>query len=351
MQPPQLEPTPARPDDTDPAGHRPGVVLVVEDERISRALLCHQVERAGHCAVTADNGRLALEILRTRKCDLVLLDVLMPEMDGLAVLEHVRADPVLRDLPIVVISGLGEISTAARCIEAGAEDYIIKPFDPTLLKARIAACLEKKRLRDQETAYLRQLEQLKARLEDSNRELEEANRKLARAALTDVLTGLPNRRFALELLGRCWSGTRRHKEPLACLLIDVDNFKRFNDAHGHDVGDAVLQATAAQLRAAARAEESVCRLGGEEFVVMCEGADRGGAFRAGERLRESVAARPVRFGGGEYAVTVSVGVAVREPLMTHPDHLLKAADQAVYAAKQAGRNRTCLYPPVEAGVE
>jgi diguanylate cyclase (GGDEF)-like protein len=108
-----------------------------------------------------------------------------------------------------------------------------------------------------------------------------------------------------------------------------------------------LQATAAQLRAAARAEESVCRLGGEEFVVMCEGADRGGAYRAGERLREAVAARPVRYSGGEYTVTVSVGVAVREPLMTHPDHLLKAADQAVYAAKQAGRNRTCLYPPVE----
>src|SRR5436305_11350394 len=154
MQPPQPEPTPARADGTDPPGHRPGVVLVVEDERISRALLCHQVERAGHRAVTADNGRLALEILRTRKCDLVLLDVLMPEMDGLAVLEHVRSDSVLRDVPVIVISGLGEIQTAARCIEAGAEDYIIKPFDPVLLKARIAACLEKKRLRDQETAYL-----------------------------------------------------------------------------------------------------------------------------------------------------------------------------------------------------
>lgn len=135
-----------------------GVVLVVDDNEVNRDLLTRRLQRQGHRIVVAENGRQALERIREQPFDLVLLDIMMPEMNGYEVLERIKSDPELRHIPVVMISALDDIESVVRCIELGAEDYLFKPFNPTLLKARISACLEKKRLRDQEQAYLKQLQ-------------------------------------------------------------------------------------------------------------------------------------------------------------------------------------------------
>lgn len=331
--------TPSRPSDPGPP---PSAVLIVEDDRINRLLLTRHVERLGRRVLVADNGLQALETLGREPCDLILLDVMMPEMDGRQLLRELKSRNDLKGIPVIVISGLGEADTAAQCIEFGAEDYLTKPFNPLMLQARINASLEKKRLRDKEDAYLRQLIALQKDLDRRNRELQDLNRRLEQIALTDDLTGLPNRRSAMAELRRCWAASDRHKQPMACLLVDVDFFKRINDTYGHDTGDTVLQAVADRLRGASRKNELVCRLGGEEFVVLCEFTDRIAAETCGERLRAAIETTTIAFDGFRHAVSVSVGVASRTDAIRHPEQLLKAADQAVYRAKQAGRNRVCL---------
>ena len=142
-----------------------GHILVVDDTRLNRQKLTHSLEKQGHTVDIAENGQQALDMIRAQSFDLVLLDIMMPEMDGYQVLEHAKADDALRDIPIIVISAIGEMDSVVRCIEMGAEEYLPKPFNPVLLKARIGACLEKKRLRDQEHAYLEQLQIEKERSE------------------------------------------------------------------------------------------------------------------------------------------------------------------------------------------
>ncbi|PJF24003.1 MAG: adenylate/guanylate cyclase domain-containing response regulator, partial [Phototrophicales bacterium] len=132
-----------------------GVLLVVDDNEMNRDLLSRRLQRQGHTIVTANNGREAIDKMRSQPFDLVLLDVMMPEMNGYETLEQLKQDPDLRHIPVIMISALDDIESVVRCIELGAEDYLFKPFNPTLLKARIGACLEKKRLRDQEQSYLK----------------------------------------------------------------------------------------------------------------------------------------------------------------------------------------------------
>ena len=137
----------------------PANILVVDDIEMNRDMLCALLEADGHKAAMAENGRLGLEMIKTEPFDLVLLDVMMPEMNGYQVLEQLKSDPGLRDIPVIVLSALDEIGSVVRCIELGAEDYLPKPFDPVLLRARIGACLEKKRLRDQEIRLRNELEE------------------------------------------------------------------------------------------------------------------------------------------------------------------------------------------------
>ncbi len=151
-------PLPIPPSAPSPVRHDHGLLLVVDDHAENRDMLSRRLEKQGHAVATAENGRQALDLLHARNFDLVLLDIMMPEMDGYQTLECLKADPSLRHIPVIMISALDEIESVVRCIEIGAEDYLSKPFNPVLLRARIGACLEKKRLRDQEQDYLRRLE-------------------------------------------------------------------------------------------------------------------------------------------------------------------------------------------------
>ncbi len=169
-------------------------------------------------------------------------------------------------------------------------------------------------------------------------ELSVTNRRLQEVALTDALTGFPNRRYAMERFDQEWAVGSRSGRALSCLVIDVDAFKTVNDTYGHDVGDAVLKQTAAALKSGLRTPDVVCRIGGDEFLAICPDTDLAAALMCGERVRQAVAAIAIKVGSLEIKVGISVGVATREATMADVDALIKAADQGVYVAKQRGRN-------------
>lgn len=180
---------------------------------------------------------------------------------------------------------------------------------------------------------------LEARVAERTAALSDANRRLEDIAHTDPLTGLHNRRFALRSLNGEWETARREAGALACLMIDADGFKPINDAHGHDAGDAVLQALARRLQGSVRREDLVCRIGGDEFLVICPRTPLAGALQLAETLRVAVAALRVPAGDGAWQGSVSIGVAALDTSMRTPQELLKAADAAAYNAKRDGRNR------------
>jgi hemerythrin len=179
---------------------------------------------------------------------------------------------------------------------------------------------------------------LEARLAERTQALTDANQRLDSIANTDTLTGLPNRRYAMHSLALEWENSVHHGTPLACMMIDADGFKQINDTHGHDAGDAVLVALAKQLLHSVRTDDIVCRLGGDEFLILCANTPLDGALRLGEAVRAAVAALRVPAGNGEWRGSVSVGVIARTPAMKGREDLIKAADLSLYAAKANGRN-------------
>ncbi|WP_063465230.1 GGDEF domain-containing protein [Ectothiorhodospira sp. BSL-9] len=179
---------------------------------------------------------------------------------------------------------------------------------------------------------------LEARVEARTRELTEANRQLQVLSLTDALTGLPNRRHAMQHLEALWEESCRLGKPLACMMIDADHFKEVNDTYGHEAGDHVLVELARTLRHTLRNDDIVCRLGGDEFLVLCPATPLRGALYIAEQIKDAVAAMRVPTGAGAWQGSSSIGVAVRTPAMTHPDELIKRADDSVYLAKRAGKN-------------
>lgn len=310
----------------------PGRLLAVDDSALNRTLLSRELMALGHEVEGAENGRVALEMLSSKAYDLMLLDLEMPEMDGHEVLDKLRQDDMLRDLPVIVISSHEDVSVAAKCIEIGAEDYLNKPFNSILLQARVSACLEKKRLRAAEL-------ELRRDLELRNNELERLNTLLEEMAFTDPLTRLPNRRYAMRSLEQLWEIFQRKNRVFSCVLCDVDHFKRINDNFGHDCGDSVLTKVAGNLRHQARTADMVCRYGGEEFLIICPETDLDGAGLLAERLRQSIETCDFDYEGFNRRITATFGVGQAEPSMERLDTILKIADDALYRAKEAGRNR------------
>ena len=188
----------------------------------------------------------------------------------------------------------------------------------------------------------RELMQLNKTLEDRVAErtlaLTDANQRLEDLANTDTLTGLPNRRYALRSFALEWEAAKRNGTPLACMMIDADGFKLINDTYGHEAGDVVLRALSMRLQHAMRTDDIVCRLGGDEFLIICAGTPPDAALKLAEKIRQEIAALRVPAGAGEWRGSISVGVACRTPGMNRLEDLMQAADQGVYAAKRNGRN-------------
>ncbi len=206
------------------ATDRKANILVVDDSRTNRSLLARRLEQQGHSVVNAENGRQALDLMAAQPFDLVLLDVVMPELDGYEVLAKMREDASLREIPVIMISAVDEIDSVVKCIELGAEDYLPKPFDPVLLRARINACLEKKYLRDQEVHYLQQVNRVTAAAAAVEAGTFEPTALDDVAARTDALGGLARmfQRMAHEVQAR----EERLKQQLEALTIKIDENKK-----------------------------------------------------------------------------------------------------------------------------
>jgi diguanylate cyclase (GGDEF)-like protein len=256
----------------------------------------------------------------------------LPLLDGLELCQALRATDEGRRMHILLMADDHGEEQLTRAFEAGADGYAPSTISAKGLRTRLCAA---QRLVQLQTAWERD----RAQLRQIAAELAVANRRLATAALTDSLTGLPNRRSAMDQLEQAWSAASRTGFPLAVMVVDIDHFKHINDNYGHAAGDKVLREAAATLRASARREDSVCRIGGEEFLVICPNTGLKAAMQSAERLRATLGAKRIAVGQAESTITASVGVAVREPGTIDMDALVSAADQALYAAKGAGRNQ------------
>jgi diguanylate cyclase (GGDEF)-like protein len=294
-------------------------VLIADDDPVSRRLLQVSLNNAGYKVTTANNGDEALRILGAEECPrLAVLDWMMPSVDGVEVCRIVRQSAREPYVYIILLTAKGHQTEIIQGLESGADDYITKPFDLQELKARLRA--GKRILKLQEQVVM-------------------AREQLRVQATFDSLTGLFNRMAVLEALDREVSRSNREKKPLAVIMADLDHFKEINDTYGHQTGDEVLVETARRMLGSLRAYDCVGRYGGEEFLVVAPGSDLSGAAELAERLRHSISSRPVCVGDIQIPVTLSLGMAISKLNLNQADQLLRQADEALYTAKRAGRNR------------
>lgn len=306
---------------------RPERILVVDDNLDNVEIIGARLASRGYRIESATDGEEALRRVRENPPQLILLDVMMPLIDGFEVSRRIKRDSTLPYIPIILVTARGETEDKVEGLDAGADDYLTKPINFPELEARVRSMLRIKRLQDE--------------LDWKNRQLEDANRQLRRLSVTDGLTGLFNHRHAHELLREEYERCKRSGGSMAVIMFDLDQFKGLNDTHGHPTGDVVLSETARLLLDSAREIDMIGRYGGEEFIAILPGADEDAAARFAERARARVEAHVFRDDGKEITMTVSAGVAAsRGADLSHPDELIRQADRALYEAKESGRNRS-----------
>jgi diguanylate cyclase (GGDEF)-like protein len=317
-------------------------VLIVDDQRDMRESLKFLLESQGHSDVRlAANGREALDLLRLDEpaagvgVDVVVIDVVMPGLSGIEVCRHIKADPRLHDIPVLVMTGRTDESLLEQAFAAGAHDFLPKPVSPNELAARVRAAIQLKQELDQRRAHERELVEMTDRLK-------RLNDQLKRLAVLDDLTGVPNRRFFNQLVRKEWGRAAREEAPLSLVLIDVDVFKAYNDRYGHPAGDACLARVAGALnRVTRRPGDAIARYGGEEFAVLLANTAAEGAAVVAETLRGAVESLGLEHAGSAHrVVTISLGVATAmADRRGSPDRLMAAADRALYEAKATGATR------------
>jgi two-component system chemotaxis response regulator CheY len=306
-------------------------ILVVEDDAVSRTILRRAVEKLGHECLAAQDGREAWEIFRaTPDIDTVISDWMMPEVDGLELCHRMRTAERNGEKGsytyFIFLTALGDREHLLRGLEAGADDYLSKPLDRDELGMRLTSALR--------------VTELHRRLASQNGELEELNRLLFEQSRKDPLTALGNRLRLREDLEILYARARRYGHSYAVVLCDVDFFKAYNDRYGHLAGDEILRRVAEAISASLRGGDTAYRYGGEEFLIVLPEQSAESAAAIAERLRQAVEDLAITHEASEAAsvVTVSAGVAALSAT-GDPDDLLKEADDALYAAKKAGRNR------------
>lgn len=292
-------------------------ILIIDDTPINIRVLSELFEQ--ECEIVfATNGEDGLRLAHTDRPDLILLDIMMPKMDGYEVCRRLKADPQTRDIPVVFVSALGEEKDEAKGLELGAIDYIVKPITPLIVKARIHNHLELKRHRDMLTAM----------------------------ATIDGLTGIANRRRFDEVLHVEWHRAMRAGTPVSVLMIDIDHFKRYNDRYGHLAGDDCLKEVACAMTGVVkRPGDLLARYGGEEFACVLSETDAHGTLVVARQILDVVAALKIPHGDSPTApfITVSVGFCSSVPVASQTrQQLVDCADQNLYRAKHAGRNRVYL---------
>ena len=292
-------------------------ILIVDDEK-SNIMALSMILSPDYVIYAAKNGRDAIEIAQEYLPDVILLDILMPEMDGYDVISRLKGMEETESIPVIFVTGLTTAGSEVKGLDLGAADYIIKPFSPAIVKLRV---------RNQ----IKIVNQI---------------RIINHLSTTDQLTGIPNRRSFNTQMNREWSRNMRENSQLSFLMIDVDKFKVFNDTFGHQAGDELLQLVAKTLaESLRRAADFAARWGGEEFAVLLPGTDTDGAVEIAERIRSNIENTKITLSYGKItSVTVSIGLSTLIPSQeTSPDDIIFQADKALYDAKESGRNRVIVH--------
>lgn len=305
-------------------------VLVVEDSKTTVKTICGYLERMGVSApLVAESGRAAIDLFKKYRPDIVLLDAILPDIDGFEVAKQIRALELDGDWSaIIFLTGQSKDEHLARGIEAGGDDYLIKPVSEVVLNSKVMA--------------MRRLVEMHRTLVSVTHQMNTANMELQRLSTTDGLTGIANRRFFDEMLLREWRRCGRMKMHMSLIMIDVDHFKLFNDTYGHQAGDACLKTVATQLAlTVTRASDMAARYGGEEFVLILGETDEKGAKWVANHVRQRIGDLMITHEPSKAGhVTISCGVvSVMPTTKLSIETFLNSADHALYLAKERGRNR------------
>jgi diguanylate cyclase (GGDEF)-like protein len=325
----------AEPDLDAACNDQPLRILVVDDSPMDLKIVTTKLAKEGHELQTAADGEEGLALALRWNPHLIISDWMMPRMDGLELCRALRRAENIGHVYVMMMTSNDQSEDLVTALDAGADDYIPKPINHGVLLARLRAATRVIRLQERAVRDREAIREFAA-------ELSVANRKLQHLALYDTLTGLPNRRYAMDRLNKEWSRSRRHGTSLIVMILDIDHFKRVNDTYGHDAGDVVLRETALTMKQQLRASDDICRFGGEEFLVICPDANVDLARMIADRLRVAVQDHRIATDEFEGGVTVSVGVSTTGEDVESLAELLKLADEGLYAAKHAGRNKICI---------
>jgi two-component system, cell cycle response regulator len=297
-----------------------GRILVVDDNPDNVEIIATRLRFRGYDMQEASDGYQALDLVQKNPPDLILLDVMLPDIDGYEISRRIKGDESLPYIPIILVTARDSTQDKVMGLDAGADDYLTKPINFPELEARVRSMLRIKRLQD---------------------ELEEKNRELERLSISDGLTGLFNHRHIHGLLKDEFERVQRTGDKLTVAMLDLDHFKAVNDTHGHQAGDRVLEELAQILRDTAREIDRLGRYGGEEFMALLPETDIEDGAVFVERVRREVARRAFDIGDGRtLQMTISAGVATfPDERINSPETLVRLADEALYAAKTGGRDR------------
>ncbi|MCL2058809.1 MAG: diguanylate cyclase [Oscillospiraceae bacterium] len=294
---------------------KPGILLV--DDEPSSLKVLNQILSADYEIYMAKSGQEALELAVSESPDLILLDVVMEDMSGYEVLQQLKEHTETSLTPVIFITSLSTAEDEEKGLILGASDYITKPFLDVVVKARVKTQINNVRQR----------------------------REIERLSMTDALTGIPNRRNFDLRLSMEWAHAIREKKPIAVMVIDLDNFKEYNDTFKHKQGDFMLKTVAGLLESAAkRAQDLAARIGGDEFAILLPNTELAPAVEIAGALRERIADLRLIAGSGEDTqMTVSIGVTCMRPAPDDPsDEFVDMADSYLYQAKNSGRNKVCF---------
>ena len=285
-------------------------IMIVDDTKENINVLRKTLTLVGAKISVALNGKMALDLIPKLKPDLILLDVMMPEMDGYEVCKRLKEDEESKNIPVIFITAKGDIEDVVKGFEAGAVDFIMKPFRQEEVLARVRTHLT----------------------------LSAALKKLIQDSETDPLTGLFNRRTFLKRIDNEAARFKRSQKPFSILFGDIDFFKKINDTFGHAAGDAVLVSISKLLDTEKREIDQISRWGGEEFLILLPETDIKGAVQLGNKIREKISAQSIMHEGKEIKVTMSFGASIYNG-ETPIDKTIDLADQRLYLAKESGRNK------------
>ncbi len=326
-------------------------ILIVDDNPQNIQLVASHLKEEGYRISFSQSGKDALQKVQNAAFDLILLDIMMPEMDGYEACTRIKEVPEYKDAPIIFLTAKIDKESIVKGFEVGAVDYVVKPFHAAELLARIRTHLNLKSYREKLEEMNIELNkevlksmQIQEELENSKAELEEMNRRLYEKATKDSLTGLFNRRKMADLIEYEYDRSIRNQLPFSIIITDIDHFKKVNDTYGHDCGDIVLEEISQILMSLIRKQDQVSRWGGEEFLLLLPETGTDGALTLAEKIRTQI--QESTFTCGDTTINVTMTFGVSSFAKEKSDKIvIKEADIALYQGKNTGRNKSVAYSP------